>query len=133
LFVLFGVLWINAFNVAAQDSTPVHAQTTAPLTSRFEMVQSTVVAKLTFKLDKCSGRVWQLVHTTADNFTWEGMFVSGLQQTSCGPSGMHYQIFLSGIAAKFAFLIDTDSGATWQLLSRKDPQTKEEILDWIPI
>jgi hypothetical protein len=51
------------------------------------------------------------------------------------PSHPHFQIFTSGLAAKFTFLIDTDSGKTWCLATSKtkqeDGRESEETL-WDP-
>lgn len=99
--------------------------------ARYRIVQSTLAAKGTFRLDMRTGHVSQLVQSTKDeDLTWEEMRVSGLPPAA--ESGDHYQIFTSGIAAKFTFLINTDTGKTWQLQSTSDPTTKEDTYLWVP-
>ena len=119
--------------LAQSEPTPIHAQSTAPTNSRFEIVQSTITAKLTFRLDKRTGQVSQLVHSSTEDLVWQPMLVVGLAQTRDTSNEGRYQLFLSGISNRFAFLIDTDSGRTWQLQSTKDSKTNEEELDWMPI
>jgi len=117
--------------LAQQDATPIHVESTAPADSRYEIVQSTLVARLTFKLDKQTGHVSQLVHDSGGDETWELMPVVGLPAVSS--PGCHYQLFLSGLAVRFAFLVNTDSGRVWQLQKATDPTTKEETEGWVPI
>lgn len=80
--------------------------------ARYEIVQSTLAGKFTFKLDKQLGFVWLLVHITKDDsYAWE--FVK-VEELNPGSKSNHFQLFMSGLAGKFAFLLDTDSGSSWQ-------------------
>ena len=47
----------------AQSDPKVHAMTTQPPAARFEIVQSTVAARWTFRLDRYTGEVHQIVET----------------------------------------------------------------------
>ena len=47
----------------SQDISDVHQQTVAPINARFEIVQSELAAKWTFRLDRFTGRIAQLVQT----------------------------------------------------------------------
>lgn len=95
-----------------------HQLTSPPSAARFEIVQSPLAAKWTFRLDRYSGRIWQLVRTAEDENTWEEMPVMGLPkaQPSARP---HFQIFASGLAARHTFLIDNDTGRTWVVVTGK--------------
>jgi len=96
---------------------------------RYRIVQSTLAAKWTFRLDMRTGHVAQLVQVTKEgDLTWEDMPIAGLPPAA--DNGEHYQLFTSGIAAKFTFLMNTDTGKTWQLESIEDPATKEETYSW---
>ncbi len=47
----------------------------------------------------------------------------------------HFQVFTSGLAAKHTFMIDTDTGKTWSLATRKgqnDNGTEYEVNLWQP-
>jgi hypothetical protein len=103
--------------LAAQASSDVHQRTTAPSNARFEIVQSELAAKWTFQLDRFTGQVWQLVKTKEDDDAWHNLKVIGLPQIAA-PARARFQIFASGIAAKFTFLLDTETGKTWVLTTR---------------
>ncbi len=47
-------------NLVAQQTSDIHQQTTTPVGARFEIVQSELAAKWTFRLDRFTGRVSQL-------------------------------------------------------------------------
>jgi hypothetical protein len=84
-----------------------------------------------FRLDRQTGIVYQIVTTKDNDLTWEKMDVLGLPVAAAG--GVHYELFLSGLAARFMFLMNLDTGKTWQLQSSTDPTTKEATHSWIPI
>lgn len=103
----------------AQDyPAPAHQHTSPNPGGRFEIVQSPLAAKWTFRLDRYAGRVWQLVRTKDEDNAWEEMVVFGLAKLQ-SPSRPRFQIFTSGIAARHTFLLDTDSGRTWTLTTGK--------------
>jgi hypothetical protein len=134
--ILAGLLFSVAFlgtALAQTEATPIHVQSAAPLTSRFEIVQSTIAAKLTFRLDKRAGLVWQIVHTSTDDLAWQLVPIISLPQISTASETTHYQLFLSGIANRFVFLLNLDTGKTWQLQSHVDEKTKEESLAFVPL
>lgn len=89
-----------------------HQLTTLPQSARFEVIQSTLAARLTFRLDRYTGRVWQLVKTKDDDNAWEEMKVFELPKIQT-PTRARFQLFTSGIAARHTFLMDGDTGRTW--------------------
>jgi hypothetical protein len=134
--ILAGSFFSVAFSgtaLAQAEATPIHVQSAAPSTARFEIVQSTISAKLTFRLDKRSGLVWQLVHTSTDDLAWQPVPVNSLPQASTASEPTHYQLFLSGIANRFVFLLNLDTGKTWQLQSHVGETTKEESFAFVPL
>lgn len=108
--------------LAAILSTPAIGQseqapqsTTAPTGSRYEIVQSELAAKWTFRLDKRCGNVSQLVSVKGEtSVSWQQTPVVGLPPCSA-TAGAKYQIFTSGLAARHTFLIDTVTGRSWIL------------------
>jgi hypothetical protein len=118
----------------AQQISDFHQRTAAPSNARFEIVQSELAAKWTFRLDRFTGHVAQLVKAKSGEDAWEAMEVIGLPHVS-SPMRARFQIFASGLAAKFTFLIDTDTGKTWVLVSSKgnNPDgTEYDINTWEP-
>ena len=115
------VLAFGANLASGQASSDVHQRTSSPPNARFEIVQSEIAAKWTFRLDRYTCHVSQLVKTKDDGNSWESMRVLALPLP--GPQAhAHFQIFASGIAAKFTFLIDTDTGRSWTLATSKAKQ-----------
>jgi hypothetical protein len=120
-------------SVAAADIAPSHQQTSAVPGARLEVLQSTLAAKWTFRLDRYTGRVWQLVRTKNDDNAWEEMAVVDLNvQSSTRP---RFQIFTSGLAARHTFLLDGDTGKTRLVVTGKRQRpdgTEYELNAWRP-
>ena len=126
------LLWVSL--ALAQEPSSLHQSSTSPPNARFQIVQSELAAKWTFRLDRFTGQVYQLVLTKSGDNAWESMPVHGLSSIAL-PTKARFQIFTSGIAARHTFLIDTDSGTTWTLVTNKEKQpdgTMEELYSWQP-
>lgn len=104
---------------AGQDypSSPPQQTSTNP-GARFELLQSPLAARWTFRLDRFTGRVWQLVKTKDDGNTWEEMLVLGLPKLQSATRA-RFQLFTSGLAARHTFLLDSDTGKTWVVVTGK--------------
>ncbi len=131
---VLSVLLIVASALVAQQTSDIHQQTTSPSNARFEIVQSELAAKWTFRLDRFTGHVAQLVHTKDNDSAWEEMEVEELEPIQPATRA-RFQLFTSGLAAKHTFLIDTDTGKTWVLVGGKrklKDGNEEEISLWQP-
>ena len=130
------VLTFFATPLFAQDNpNNLHHSTTPPPGARFEIMQSELAAKWTFKLDRFTGQIFQLVRTKQDVYSWEKMNVIGFRSVAQA-TRPRFQLFTSGLAAKFTFLIDTDTGKTWQLATVKEQLadgTEQENNLWEPL
>ena len=118
----------------AQQQSDLHQQTTTPPNARFEILQSELAARWTFRLDRFTGRVAQLVKAGDDKNAWEEMEVIGLPALSQA-SRPRFQLFTSGIAARYTFLIDNDTGKTWVVVTDKRTRSdgsEYEITMWEP-
>jgi hypothetical protein len=110
-----------------------HQQSTPPVDARYEIVQSQLAAKWTFRLDRFTGRVSQLVKNSDDDSTWERMEIIGLPAIT--PARARFQIFTSGLAARYTFLIDTTTGITWMVVTGKrrgSDGSESEVNVWQP-
>jgi hypothetical protein len=132
------LVFVSAFLgiASAQESaSDIHQQTTPPPGARFEVIQSQLAAKWTFRLDRFTGHVAQLVKKTKTNDNkWEEMEILDLPLSSQA-NRPKFQIFTSGLAAKFTFLIDTDTGQTWVLVTSKEKDSNGEEYEsnsWAP-
>jgi hypothetical protein len=106
-----------------------HETTTLPEAARYEIMQSSFAAKVTLRLDRWSGAVDQMVQRSDSSITWQAV------QREINPvrdqqllAQANYQIFSSGIAIVYTFLINSNTGATWQLT--EDPA---HVLFWVPV
>ncbi len=116
---------------SAQQLSDIHQHTTSPPSARFE-IQSELAARWTFRLDRFTGHVAQLVKTSEDDNSWENMPVADLPAVTA-PLRPRFQLFASGVAAKYTFLIDADTGKTWVLVTGKGKRpdgTEYEFNSW---
>jgi len=124
---LLAVLWpAQSF---AQREAVQHEQSAVPLESRYQMVQSTLTARSTFRVDKVLGRVDQIVMRADSTLAWQP--IPRRQHPDGDPQvagRVNYQIFLSGLAVRHTFLMNVNNGATWQLVVGGDG-----ALAWDPI
>ncbi len=133
--IVFAVAISVAMPAPAQDQpNNLHQATTLPTGARFEILQSELAARWTFRLDRFTGRVAQLARTKDDDNTWEEMEVIERPAMSA-PTRARFQLFSSGLAAKYTLLIDTDTGQTWQIVTVKRKTTdgsQQEVIVWQP-
>ncbi len=133
---LAAIIAVGACQLAVAADVDVSVRspqtTTAPLGARFEIVQSTIASRLTFRLDKYTGRVWELVKTKDDDNAWQETRVYERPQIAT-PNRARFQLFTSGIAARHTFLIDGDSGKSWVLVTgtqKEKDGTETEYRAW---
>jgi hypothetical protein len=129
LIVIFAVLSPNVYSQS--KDVKVHSSTAISNQARYEIVQSSLAARFTFRVDKVCGNISQLVVTANDKPLWESMSVIKLPK--CNNDGkIRYQLFLSGLAARHTFLMNTDNGKTWQIRSFTNKNGNEESA-WFPL
>ena len=109
----------------------VHHETTTPDGARFAIIQAQTAAKWTFRLDRFTGQVAILVLDKDGNYVWQDNKMVDLPDLHASTKP-RFQVFLSGLSAKFSFLLDTDTGKTWTLLTLTDNAGKEAGYAWKP-
>jgi len=121
------ILLLISLTYQGWTQTYSHQSSSAQETARYEIVQSELGARYTFKIDKYTGEVFQLVETESKDLAWQPiMFVDWLRQVDEPQDQINYQVFVSGLGAKFIFLLHVHSGRTWQLTEDSDTG----ILHW---
>lgn len=128
-FLIIGFVALFASNTFAAEAV-IHSATTSPLNSRYEIVSSTILARHTYRLDKFCGYIAQLVLISNGDNAWSNMPVQDLPR--CQGDKPRYQLFTSGIAAKHTYLINVDTGRTWQIMGFKNSSGNEDT-GWFPI
>jgi len=89
--------------------------------ARYEIVQSPIAVKQTFKLDTYTGEVYLLVHDFNDKNLWQRMSREfTLKPDPKNPDSRNYRIFVSALGTRYTFLINVNSGTTWQLFEDTD-------------
>lgn len=127
IFLLASFFALATSPVAAQGN-PVNLSSTVPDSSRFEVVQSPLLTKLAFRLDRFTGDTWQFVSKKNGGFAWQRVKRIQLPNDIKVPGKVNYQIFLSGLRAQVTVLINTNTGESWYIA--EDP---EEGTFWCPI
>lgn len=87
----------------------------------YEVVQSTITARDTYRINKSTGEVWILTGKPDGAFTWQAI---PRATTIAGP----FSLSLSPLVAKGTFLVNERTGATWILMSDADGK-----LSWVAI
>ena len=116
--------------VFAQDHLRQNVTTTSISGARFEIFQSTVVVKVTFKLDKYTGQVWEIVrHPETETFVWQFIRHSGVTK-AIATNKVSYQLFTSGIAVRHTYLLNIHTGVTWQHVHNKDGNSRWQYVEF---
>ena len=109
----------------------VHHETTTPENARYQVVQAQTAVKWTFRLDRYTGQVGILTQNGEGAYLWQNSKVINLPDIQ-NAGKPRFQIFLSGLAAKFSFLLDTETGKCWSLFTVTDKAGKETDYVWQP-
>lgn len=112
--VLFISLLVYLSSPCWTQEVKHHQFSNAPETSRFQIVQSEIGARLTFNIDKYTGKVFLLVEGI-EGLTWQLINAEKQEFDQTNPNQVNYQIFTSGLGVRLTFLINVNSGITWQL------------------
>jgi hypothetical protein len=92
--------------------------TTAPSQARFEILQSELDGRFTYRLDRYTGRVDLLVQKAGQSL-WQEMNVPDRAAVSAQTSP-RFRLFTSSsnISARITLLLDTQTGQTWKLTAQ---------------
>ncbi|MBQ7942173.1 MAG: hypothetical protein IJ328_07205 [Muribaculaceae bacterium] len=117
IIVIIIVSLLFSISIEAQEQ---YFPAKTSLEGRYEIVQSNIARRYTFKIDKYRGIVYQLVQTEADGFAWQEVPVLMRDFDEIKPDTVNYHIFMGGTAVKDCFLINIHTGITWVLVKSSD-------------
>ena len=117
--IILTLMLISLADLAFTQEIYHNQLSSAPDTSRFEIIQSELGVKITFLIDKYSGTIYQLVQGEK-GLTWQLMAIEKHILNKTTPGKVNYQIFTSGQGIKFTFLLNVNTGATWKLAEDKE-------------
>ena len=100
------------------QETNNHQYSSAPENSRFQIVQSEQGARFTFNIDKYTGSVFLLVQGKS-GVTWQLIDSEEQLYDETIPNQVNYQLFTSALGIRYTFLININTGITWQLVEDK--------------
>ncbi len=120
--IIYILFILATMNMVGQSSTN-HQFSSVPDTSRFEIVQSEQGARYTFKLDKYTGRTYQAVGAENGDLVWQEIEWNYSFTEDENPDIVNFQLMLSGLGARYTFMINVNNGLCWQLFN--DPSTSQ--------
>lgn len=83
---------------------------------RYEVIVGSSDSEQKYKLDKCTGKVWQLwpLQLSAKPY-WKEVDREGSDSEVEYKSGTNFQLVIGGNKPTDCFLIDVNNGRTWQM------------------
>lgn len=126
--LIFSLIIIQSTIACWGQDISLHQSSTISDNSRFQIVQSELGVRYTFNIDKYTGSVFLLVEGT-DGITWKLIEAELQAYNEKKENQINYQLFTSGIGVRYTFLMNVNTGITWQLV--EDPVTKN--LFWAKI
>lgn len=103
-------------------------QSTSFCGGRWEIFMSEVGAKISFKFDKYTGDIYQMVRAEDNSLIWQPMKKEESSKDIQKTDIINYQLFSSGLGIKYTFILNTNSGLVWQLVSNYDEILSFQIM-----
>jgi hypothetical protein len=111
---------MSLLNVYADDN--YSAVRTSVDNGRYEIVQSEIMRRLIFLLDKYTGDVYQNLLSTKDERVWRKLKKAGSSNDVTPQTQINYQLFVGGFSVQDIFLLNINTGETWYIF--KDTETE---------
>ena len=87
---------------------------------RFEIIQSPLAVTETFKLDTYFGDAQQLYVDSNGTYYWHSLLrLPGKGLDTWLPNSSNYSIFFSTLGVRYTYLLNVNTGTTWQLVIDK--------------
>lgn len=124
LVVVFSLFLLGEVSFARSDEKAAHQMTATPSDARFVIIQSERGSTWTFRLDRYTGSVYQLINGWDEGpDSWEQTLIEGLPRID-SPTKPRFILFTSGNGPRWTYLMDTSTGKTWSF-SAREMQTHE--------
>ena len=119
-FILITLCVMSLLNVYADDN--YSAVRTSVDNGRYEIVQSEIMRRLIFLLDKYTGDVYQNLLSTKDERVWRKLKKVGSTNDVTPQTQINYQLFVGGFSINDIFLPNINTGETWYIF--QDTETE---------
>lgn len=91
---------------------------------RFEILQSHISAYVTLKFDTYTGDCWILTSAKSGGNYWDVIErEDSVLDVNKNKNKRNYKIFLSGLAVRYTYMINVNTGTVWQLCEDKKTDT----------
>lgn len=126
LVILFALFFtgISAFAYGEESI----GQKTNTEAGRYEIIIPDNMIRYTFRLDKFTGDIWQLVKNSDDSSTWQKVYRESSYFDSTDEDKINYQLIVPANAARFIMLININNGTTWQICRTKDDEVAFQLV-----
>lgn len=126
LVILFALFFtgISAFAYGEESI----GQKTNTEAGRYEIIIPDNMIRYTFRLDKFTGDIWQLVKNSDDSSTWQKVYREPSYFDSTDEDKINYQLIVPANAARFIMLININNGTTWQICRTKDDEVAFQLV-----
>ena len=114
LLTIIGVFLFVNYAYPQSSDKKYDSRSTSLVGGRYEIITSDIRASCSFKVDKHLGDVYQLVKNSKEEMVWEKMYKNA-SPNDIRIEGVNYQLYTSGIALRYTFLMNINTGVTWQL------------------
>ena len=104
-------------------------QTTSLCGGHWEFFMSDIAINLTFIIDKFTGDVLQMVERKDKTLTWEYIQKEKSDKDIKKTDVINYQLFSSGQGIRFTYLLNTNSGLTWQLVKGENETLYFQLIE----
>ena len=128
--IFFAVVFLFALNLSSfsQDLKGSN-QTTSLNGGRWEFFMSDIAVSMTFIIDKFTGDILQLVERKDKTMTWEYIQKEKSTKDIQKQDVINYQLFSSGLGIRYTFLLNTNSGLTWQLVKEENETLYFQLIE----
>ncbi len=92
-------------------------QSTSLCGGHWEIFLSSISLRITFKIDKYTGAVFELVQQYDKTLTWQFVGKDVRSTDVQKADTINYQLFTSGLGSGYTFLMNTNTGLTWKIVT----------------
>lgn len=127
LLCIISFLMVSLVSMAQMETRS--SVSTSQTGGRFEIIQSEVARGFTFKLDKYTGTVFQLVNDDKGVLVWEKVPVLSILNSDEN-NEITYQLFLGGLTVQDTYLLNIKTGKACILKDNNGSRFFSEMKDY---
>jgi len=117
--VLLGIMLVSMLPA----NPPVGASRNVTAVSpehRYDVIQSNVTRFYTLRVDKYTGKTWQLTERSSRSVWDEVRFFDGQAELANLPEQVNFQVLVSSLVPRDIYLWNVHTGTTWMIDQERD-------------